>query len=630
MSASTTLVSKFIAKFCPTLPDIYSAKSLGKPVFVVHKVTGTSKPTTRLFLRDQHAAGWDGHAAFSEILAACTPWGRKHLERVLTGRTESIFGDGNTYVTGPVALGASLRHNNAIQGGTMKARVKSIGTMVGQTPNGLNQIPGSAFDVSFRRALASVGFTDLSEWSAIVPGNAAPWWSESVADSFLLTHGTDRVYFCVSGDYSAGVATGHMWFSAKAWDDSFRLFTFSDAGGGSPLSTYLASDAYFKDLLRPELYIDSMSSLPEQVHRLMAFQSTINPALVQPSYRSGFGVQNHGAFTKIQALDWNWLPVLSVPREQDYFVRCDYNDIVAVREESETFAVVTVTMGEVDVLGAIPVKWYTEYAQERIDAGAANSDALRQAIVNMQEYQSKTITYCEMKTAVMLPTDIVTLTQTYQSYKKAKEKACEDNDFMEREFAPGITYGAVQTKINGSRNSKIFYGYRDSEAMPTIDGDVATVYTYTGWTVTLGSSVVTVRRSDGTFAPSLSNDAEGEGVAALVQMQLGGASLVGGTLESQLAIWGIPVNDVVGRMDGLGAEMVKIRSSNATGTSAALYDFRWASLGISGYPDYPSVDTQTQYRIAMLSKAILQDFGVMMRDLQLEEIQSAYVDNLLR
>lgn len=367
----------------------------------------------------------------------------------------------------------------------------------------------------------------------------------------------------------------------------------------------------------------TLNTLSEEQRRLLTIQAALNRWIPAPYYHAGYGVRNAEVLTTVAKIDDYWLPLISTPRQQDYFVRSHFDNVSIETEVTDRYDVVTVTMGTTDVLGGVPVAWYVDYAQEKIAEGAANASELKKAVEDLAAYEGKTITYCELSKAVMLPQDLVKLTTAYRDYAKAKEKACEENDFMEKQFAPGITFGTVNTLINGSRNTRVFYGYRDTADMPVIEGINA--YPFQGWVLTVGSSTVAVRRADGTFAPSFTADTAGEFVQAIV----GGASVVGGTMESQLALWGLPASDALASIEGTASMSFRIdNSQKGYGTPAALYDFRWGSLGISGYPDYPSVDQQTQYRIAMVSKAMLTSFGTKMRQLQLEEVNSAYVTAL--
>lgn len=622
MTANELLVRNWLRDVCPSFLDVLTSNGASKPAFIVHRVEGTDIPTTRLFFRSPISNSWDSLPYFSQILAGCTEKGRAAFQRAVSGRTENIIGDGNTYVTGPSSILPALRYNNAIQGGTMKERVKAIaGKSVVGVPvaGGLN---GTAFDVSFRQALGEEGFTGMSEW---VSTQAGETFNETGRSAVISRLGVGKVVFVVENTFVNGSATAGHLMTVDAFDDSFQLWRSTSSG---TLVSYLETDSYYTKVGTYLIGVDSVSQLPEQTQRLVAFRSALNPSLPAIAVKPGFGLTNFATLVGSLPLDSTWLPMHTVPRSQDYFVRAGYEHTSVATETLSDMDIVVITMTAVDVLGGVPVQWYLDYAAEKIASGAANTAELKKSSADMAEYSAKTITYCEMSTAVMLPSNLVELTAIYNDYAKAKEKACEDNDFMSREFAPGVTYNTVNTTINGSRNTRIFYGYRDSEAMPSLSPEVAGVYAYIGWTVTLGGDTVAVRRSDGTFAPSLPNSVES--VGELLQFAEGGATIVGGTVESQLAIWGISVSDVAAAREGLGAAMAKVHASSKTGTASALYDFRWASLGVSGYPDYPSVEVEEQYRIAMVSKALLGAIGKKLRQLQLEEVQSSYVNTLFK
>lgn len=620
-SRSVSLVKGWLAANCPTMPALVT----GRAQFVVHVNDGSEIKTERLYLRSANAS-WSSAPFYEAVLAAATSSGAALVNELATSKADSIVLHREKLLVGPTVGVNSMRRNDAIAHSTFKVR---YGLAVRDYRNGFAGNPSpSTFNAAgmsleqaslhpifsqAKRILALAGVTvgDVQELKIANSAALNPSMTTNYPTQTLLLekHGPGKLFVGVGQTSAVGPTHRSVFYMVgDRPDDSVGYINL------------------FADWTQSESYISNNTTNPPRTS-WNTESSGVDPSLrpdwwvqrdaIKANLLTSYDVNGAVNIDSLTALDHPWLPLVYVPRDQTYMVASDFADVIITSEIEEDYDVITVTHSRSTSIGAVPIKWYTEYAEAEIAKGASNKVELQKAIDSLVDYADGVITYAEMPTPVMLPVDMITFTTTYRDYAKAKEKACEDNDFMSRQFTDDMTFGALNTKINGSRNTKVFYGYRDSGELDVLEVDLKPA---SDVTIAVGTSTVYAVRAGSTVATFTASNVED-----FIQWTSEGAKVTGGTVSTQLALWGYSATDYESVLDGLQESKDRVQSSNTYGTSAALYDFRWGSLGVSGYPLYDEVDQQTGYRIAMVSKGILAGIGKRMRDVQLGSIMQSAV-----
>lgn len=249
---------------------------------------------------------------------------------------------------------------------------------------------------------------------------------------------------------------------------------------------------------------------------------------------------------------------------------------------------------------AITTDWYEQYlatgfgqfkgkgADYAIEKSAALGDA--QGLVHTAVF---------FDTTMNIPTSIVTRTTTYLEYKKAKEKACETNDFMKQKYNTRYTWGEVNSLCDNKGSVSVLYGYRDTLPSAVIVPERPTDKVYTvsksanPWTVTVsvnGSEPIAVEYQDG----------------GLFGDVVGGATIVGATLTELKTNWQMSDASIQAASDeasGMSADWQNSLNGAYKGTNRAVHDYGWESTAISGFPDVRALGVQAGFRAIIVSVA---------------------------
>lgn len=615
-SSSVALVKGYLARVCPG----FVAALGSRPQFIVHDNLGSDIPTRRLFMRSTHA-NWSAHSRFEAIRAACTAFGKDRFDIFQAALAESCFVHAGRVLIGPVSAVDSTRVNMVTAATPLKTRI-SEGIVTHRkagidTPHYTSRIglsaadmDGTAFVAEVRRVFGLLGIS-LGQMFA---------YDNPLSSVASLTYGGPGMLSAINSIVGPGklvvgfrgwvngadTKPGRLWYMvAERSDDTCG---FVDVGEW----TATAASLRINYMTAPYDWINGNLGTGLSNPPYLAEKKNFATLIASPKASDAFTVDS------LSSVDVNWLPLIGIEREQTYLTHSLITDVSTLVETEPDYDVITITCNKGTSLGSIPVSWYVDYANKAIAGGASNKQQLQNAIDSLAENAGTTLAYAEQPAAVMLPVDIVKQTTLYRDYAKAREKSCEENDFMTKEFTTGMTYETLNTKINGSRSTKIFYGYREAGI---VDAMVAPVNPYDGLSLTGGAETVTSRTPGGQFGPTFSAANAEDFVAALAQ----GAKMVVGTPEAQFALWGLHYGDAQTASAGLKEAANRLEASKSYGTAASLFDFRWGSVGITGYPLYNEVDTQTGYRMAMLSKGVLQGLGAEFRKIHLSKIAVSQV-----
>lgn len=158
--------------------------------------------------------------------------------------------------------------------------------------------------------------------------------------------------------------------------------------------------------------------------------------------------------------DFHFLPYLAAPLTDMHMI------LTAMLETTETFT--TDEGAEVEVLvykcatelfcTKVDKAWYEAYHLSGFGLFAPRPKAIRDkniAAVNALDFETMGI--CLDNASSVINPDIVFQTDLALAYKKAREKACKDNDWLDQKFIEDITYREVRNAIVRQPLSKAFY-----------------------------------------------------------------------------------------------------------------------------------------------------------------------------
>lgn len=335
-----------------------------------------------------------------------------------------------------------------------------------------------------------------------------------------------------------------------------------------------------------------------------------------------FGLLTDANMQSVTAL--NWLPLFGPPGDYEMGI---LSDMTRVNHESVTDGLWTHRTIDIegDVYTAIPVDWYTTYVLE--NQNAKNLVALDKSKVDLEQYAGHTLCAVSLTTPYVVPSEPVTRLRVYNDYKKSKEKACKENDFMDQQFLPHVTFRAAQEKLVAASPLTEVFSYRDPSSVP-LPVDLGEISFWVGFTLTwqAASLTLTTVRPDSTPGPTLTS-ADGE---TFVEAYYGGAKVVGGTITSILTAWGISPTDYVSRSAGLSSTQKAVMKSNRSAGSQLCYTaFDWRSITINGFPAINNQTPDEAIRAGLSSVVGVAPLGNRMRKMFLSYGQDALVRSAL-
>lgn len=627
MNAHQLFLTNWAKKYCPDFMTIVPAGS----EFIALTVGEGADRFTQVFMRSTFT-NWEAHPNYDDIIAGCTTEGRELFGKMLEAETYSVVSSSNGVIFGGVS-GASAIKSNLALGTPARARlVAALGTYDRNQPYckdlknlGAAVVPSDVFVESsyvkkMVQALIDTGHIfkgpfPSTEAAKPLNGRTALERSRAISVEMLNKCGPSGfpmhwMMDPAGTDYYGDQNNGNLiktpyFYVVEAQDDSVAEF-YAQKGTESWVLNGKAVAHTLLDV--------NAGALGAEFDDMIVFAQRLNPTLAPTTARGIYG------FTR---LDVSWLPLCVLPGKHSILVRSAPENVSFSNGDLDGPRMISLGVPSADIVGVMPVAWYVDYANQQIADGAKNATELATAVKDMDVYASKSITFIDYNQPVFLQSDLVYLTQLYHDYKKAKEKACEEDDFANVQFTSTMKYGELNTLINGSRSTKVFFGYRDAAERPVMDTPLPV--SMSGWVLTGGTAVVTARRPDGTFAPSYAKDNGDEFVNAIAL----GASLSGTTVDAQLAIWGLDPTIVNGQTAGLSEVHKRLSGGLTSGSPTAYFDFRWESVGITGIPDIRNMAGDAGYRAAMISKGAVAPLGTYLKDILYTEVRGFYAGVLL-
>lgn len=322
------------------------------------------------------------------------------------------------------------------------------------------------------------------------------------------------------------------------------------------------------------------------------------------------------------------LPLIGPPGAVEYFLDAEWPDQVSTETlytgltlvedpDKDTPVEVTVKMTTVELtcareLYAVSFAWFAKY----IETGYGiykplTGDALVKAKEAIAEYQGLTATGTYYRDGFAIPKDVVTRLSMYRAYKKARDKACLSNDFMEKEFANGIKWGAVDKHFADlSYDLHWFYGLRDVTSTTAIIGPSSK--DYIGTTIRYNAAV-------GTNPPYITVEGDvpvdAKDAGAVFEALAGGAKLVGATNAEVASFFGADGTGMVeGAQDAASSLGQYDQYSNTfyRGRGRAQYDFALESIGVTGFVIYPEMAVQDAYKAVIASEMLQKSAASLM------------------
>lgn len=259
-------------------------------------------------------------------------------------------------------------------------------------------------------------------------------------------------------------------------------------------------------------------------------------------------------------------------------------------------------------LYSFPTNWYETYISTGYGIYTPlKGEELSKALEAAEPLAGMTVQVVVPAAPFGVPSDVVTRTDIYKLYKRSREKACKLNDFMQREFVPGIKWQAVHNHFQTlSAGVPAMFGVQavnptsqDAIKAPIIDYSQLTINGVV--TTDAGTSTLTLTQSG---TPAINVDDAGD-VAEALQ---GGAKLTGITTQQLDIKWG-GFSVSFGETSATGKEINAGGASSNRGLAAGTLDFSWETLGIGGYPTYNEMPVQNAYKTAIASEMLYKQAG---------------------
>jgi hypothetical protein len=338
------------------------------------------------------------------------------------------------------------------------------------------------------------------------------------------------------------------------------------------------------------------------------------------------------------------LPLAAPLGEATYFYRGQMDSMVVSTEDVEitvwdnvasedvlvNLRVTTIDFDAAEVLSAVPTNWYYDYIRSGfgyfVGLGDEKATAATAALADLNAY---THTAVYMRDPVNVPRDIVTRLDVYQSYKKAREKACLSNDFFALKYNDRLTWGQVNEMCNKDTSINVLYGI--SSVTPSI-GYASGNPDFAGW-------VYSVNKATTPWGLTLFVSGTSQGaVAEEDKMQLFtairyGATISGATSADVATNWGLDAGVVAAEGSALGTTYNELNTMSSTalrGRNSGSADFSWETMGISGFPLIREMALLDGYKCIIHSIASVGNRTSNLHTAFLRFGESAYVSDMIQ
>lgn len=584
---------------------------------------------------------WVSEVNLPNIVARATPAGLVHLERAMRGKAWKPVVVGSTAMV--CTEGFSTDIQTRIGGYTFDNLKKKIWTEQSKfsSPHiGYYFWEGLPLDLDV--ITATPEWSRIMTWFASTPLGAPKDIKFLTADEVRAVP-LDKVWPS-AGNYSMmGYAYGDVNFDMKLQ----KMFGWGRTVFVAPIGPFLNTGSPFVAFSYPQLEGGEINQVDI---RRQSNNVSVGPAgnehrdtFQRESSTSSYGYTEDNALldARSQGIEdlmgtlsvskgglvsttRRWLPLFGPPGDYQMGVIGPLADVSASVVVSGNWTHRTIRVRG-DVYTAIPMDWYTTYVLDK--SAAVNKADLQKAKTDLEQYAGHTMCAVSLKEPWLVPPNPVERLRIYAEYKKSREKACKENDFLEKQFAPGLTFGAAQAKLQAASPLTELFSYRDPSSVPT-PVDVSGLSMWEGFTLTWvpDTKVVTTRRPDGTFGPQIgAGDAE-----TFVEAAYGGSTLVGATVESVIAAWGLSASDIVSRSAGLDAANASVSLSNRSQGSELSYTaFDWRAITVNGYPVMTGKTMDEMVRLGLTSVNCVAKLGNKMRKMLLSYGQDSLIASAL-
>lgn len=270
---------------------------------------------------------------------------------------------------------------------------------------------------------------------------------------------------------------------------------------------------------------------------------------------------------------------------------------------SQGINVKVLVLDKCDQYTSVPLEWMQEYVGRRVKKGELPVAKKTEIDAYVLSHAGAAIQMVSYSTPVMLERDLVLNTDVHRRYKKAREKNCKVDDFTSRHFTETMTYGELNTKINGSLSTREFYSlamsgdFTDYTPMSgRIDKGTITIIKVSGAisTVTVAGDI------SGSFQST--NPVVGEAFVA-------GYVLSGGTVAELLDWLGADAGNLQALRDEAAIEISEVEGAFYKVPKAGdKIAFGEAAVVQGGYPDYKRltlINPERARSLAMTSKGAI-------------------------
>lgn len=292
--------------------------------------------------------------------------------------------------------------------------------------------------------------------------------------------------------------------------------------------------------------------------------------------------------------DFHFLPYLAAPLTDMHMI------LTAMIETTETFATEDGTEIEVLVYKCatelfctkVDKAWYEAYHLSGFGLFQPRSKAIRdENIAAVKALDFETMGICLDNASSVIDPDIVFQTDLARAYKKARTKACKDNDWLDQKFVEDITYREIRNAIVREPLSKAFYsvtGASNSVTFNPVDEfkDIKWEFLDSAGAVAT-TDIVSARRTDVETSTVESYDIN-DTTRDLMIVEYGGGAQV--NIAVYKVVFAVDADDII-ELDNMHADTEERFYTNTDSQFSGVrlkYQFYTPaeSLSLSGYPLY--------------------------------------------
>lgn len=666
---SYTAIERFATTMCPTFVDIIRRH---EPIDVLRVAIDGPRKMFGVYINSDYP-NWLTHPAASAIAGGTTERGAEWFAGAMASRAVTARKEGDSIVLGAYT-GAYPLSNNISAPALSQALVDAAKAKLGFNYTWMvERYAACGIPALPTRDCANYQSADWASLDAWVRG----WWTllgyKPLPDvpSRIVSFDTNTIYW-----NNNGTQTPFQQWMLRL-DDMVRagvryaIFPIKPAGSGPsamilvPLvedgSTTLPS-MEFQDLSTGESLRPGYTANP--LFSNTSYHTGFSPAVfldVPASYRTNvFGVEynssmiNSLAYSPLVALTASFknslrgvnsvtlLPLVAPVGEATYFFRLPEAGVQRQIEEfmievvdqdslkvvSVPVRMITVTGLASDVLSAVPTAWFEGYYASGYGYfKGKGAEAAATKIAQMADLNAYVHTAVYTKEPIVVPRDIVTKLDVYLAYKKAREKACLSNDFMELEFDNGVTWGEANAICNKAGNTKVLYGITD--VTPSLGYPVAAPnFTSTQFRIEKTTTPWGVTRFEGGLEVGLVPEA---GRFSIFYETRYGATVANGTVAELAANWGYDLTAITVEQNASSADNAALKTMTNPiwrGRGGAAGDFAWENIGISGFPIFKEMQYQDGLKAIIHSLVNIRKRTEPLHDAFLRFGEKAYVGDM--